>query len=59
MLPASGDEFEAEEQIARQVADQRQLRRDGEIGAGTSRLTDGIGNQPGIAGQVADRRVDL
>ncbi len=59
LIPAAPDEAGTQQQIARQVADERQLRRDGEVGAPRARLADGVGNQPRVAAQVADRRVDL
>ena len=49
----------AEQQIARQIADERELRRDRQVGAARRRLADGVGDQPRVAGEVADGRVDL
>src|SRR5262249_31616952 len=48
-----------EEEIARQVADERQLGRHREIGAERSGLTERVENQGSVAGEVADGRVHL
>ena len=48
-VPASLHEVRAEQQIARQVADQRQLRRDREIGAAVRGRARRLGDQPGVA----------
>src|ERR1700687_2006457 len=53
------DEAAAEQQIPRQIANQRELRRHGQIGSARPSLADGTGDQPGVAGQIPDRRVDL
>src|SRR5205814_407174 len=55
--PAALDEFGAEQQVARQIADERQLGRHGEVGSGGCGAAECVENQPGIAGEVADRRV--
>ena len=58
-LPALSDETRAEQQIARQVADERELGRDSEVGAGLRRPAQRVEDEPGVAGEVADRRVYL
>ncbi len=58
-FPASGDEIAGQQQIARQIADERQLRRDGEIGAPAPGLARRVGDQARVALEIADRRIDL
>jgi hypothetical protein len=58
-VPASTHECRIEQQVAGQVADEGELRRDREIGAPGARLPQRIGNQPRVAGEIADRWVDL
>ena len=48
-----------QQQIARQISDQRQLRGDREIGAQPSSLTRSVRDQASIAVEVANRRIDL
>ena len=57
--PARVDESWAEQQIARQVADERELRRHGEIGAEPPGLGERVDNQSRVARQIADGRIDL
>ena len=57
--PAVGDEGSAEQQIARQVSDERELRRHGEVGALSARFARRVRNQPGVAREVADEWIDL
>ena len=58
-IPASRDKAGAEEQVARQVAYQRELRRHRQVGASGRRLAHRVGDQRGVAVQIADGRVDL
>ena len=53
------DEGAAQQQVARQVADERELRRDGQAGALASCFARRVRNQPGIAREIADERIDL
>ena len=55
-LPAARHEGAAQQQIARQVADERELGRHGQIGALTAGFARRVRNQPGIAREVADER---
>ena len=57
--PAPPDEPVAQQEIARQVADQRQLRCDGEVGAEARRLAGRIDDQTAVAVQVPDGGIDL
>ena len=60
LLPAALDEAFAEQQVARQVADERQLRRHGQIGALRAPPPGPpVRDQARVAGEVADGRVDL
>src|SRR6266850_530329 len=58
-VPASGDEAVAQQQIARQIANQRQLRRGGEVDAGGRRLSKRLEDQTRIALQIADGGIQL
>ena len=58
-FPALRDEGAAQQQIARQVADERELWRHGQVGAPAACFARRVRNQPGIAREVADERVDL
>ena len=58
-VPAVGDERAAQQQVARQITDQRELGRDRQVGALAAGFARGVRNQPGVACEVADERVDL
>ena len=58
-VPAAADEAFAEQEIARQVAGECELRRDGQIGALFFRRERGVCDQPRIAGQISHRGIDL
>ena len=58
-VPAPAHEAGAEQEIARQIADQRELRRGREVGAGRDAVPERVEDQPRVAGEIADRRVDL
>ena len=58
-VPAAAHEARAEEQVARQVADQRELGRGGQIGVGGRGDLQRLENQSCVAGEIADRGVDL
>ena len=58
-LPALPHEARAEEKVARQIPDQRELRCGGEIGAAIRGLPKGIENAASVTGKIADRRVHL
>src|SRR5262249_22293045 len=58
-LPAAGDERRVEQQVARQIAHERQLRRDGQVHAGAGGRACAFGDEPRVAREVADGRVEL
>ena len=58
-LPAAAHESVAEQQIARQVSDERQFGRHGQVGALRARVAERVEDEPRVAGEIADRRVDL
>ena len=58
-VPAPRHEGRAEEQVARQIADERELGRDGQVGAQAAGLAHRVRNHSSIAGEVADERIDL
>ena len=56
---ALADERGAEKEVARQIADERELRRHREIGAGVRRFAQRVHDQRPVALEIANRRVDL
>ena len=58
-LPAPLHETPAQEQVSREVADERELGRGGEIGAGRGGGPERVENQPRVAREIADGRVHL
>ena len=58
-IPAALDEARVEQQIAREISDERELGRDGQVGAHRASLADGLGDQARVAGEIADCRIDL
>src|SRR6476469_4581206 len=58
-LPAALDEIARQQQIPRQISDKRELRGDSQIRALPLRLAGRVGDQPGVALEVTDGRIDL
>ena len=59
LLAALAHEAAAHQEIARQIAHQRELRGDDEIGALLARAFHAVDNEGGIAADIAGRRIDL
>ncbi|HZL64098.1 MAG TPA: hypothetical protein VFD50_04010, partial [Thermoleophilia bacterium] len=58
-LPAAGHEGAAEEEVARRIAEQAELRGDGQLGAGPRGLAGRLGEQVRVPFEVADRGIRL
>ena len=59
LLAALAHEAAAHQEIARQIAHQRELRGDDEIGALLARALHAVDDERGIAADIAGRRIDL